>query len=500
MAATGATAREYLRVSYDRSGRQRSPDEQHNDHERDADRHGWTLLTPYSDIGSASRYARKARDEFDKLLADLANGKFGADILMLWESSRGSRKESEWLHLVELCEEHQVQIFIHTHSRVYDCSNARDRRSLLEDAIDAAYESSKVSERVLRTVTAEAAVGRPHGHCPFGYVRRYDERTGRLVSQDPHPEQAPIVQELFDRLLRRHSLYRIAADFRERGIVNGAGNPFTEQHLRVIARRHAYAGMRVHDAGRNNGNTTLSENAKIVDATWQPLVDKATFFGVQDILNDPSRRTSRAGSGRHLMSMIARCDVCSGPMAASLRNTVPKLLCHKAGHVKVVMEDVDSYATDLVIEYLSSRAYEALSQPDDDAELRTVRDKLAEVESELKALSAAVKAGKLSVSFAMGTEPGLLERQQVLKTREADLVTPSALAGMITPGGDVRARWKTSEMSTKRELCRILFTPPLLGEFRVCRSPQPGVRVAVEERVVFARDRSRPVNAGDGKS
>jgi site-specific DNA recombinase len=493
MTATSATpkvpAKEYLRVSYDRSGHQRSPNEQHDDHQRHADERAWDLLSPaYRDVGSASRHARKAREGFDTLISDLSADRFGAQILMLWEPSRGSRRESEWLRLIELCEERRVLIFIATHGRTYDCSNARDRRSLLEDAIDSAYESAKVSERVTRTVASAGAAGRPHGRCPYGYLRRYDERTGRLVAQEPHPEQAPIVHELFVRLLQRHSLYRIAADFRERGIVNGVGNPFTEQHLRVIARRHVYAGLRVHDAGRHNGNTTLTADAKIVDGEWTPLVDKATFLGVQDLLNDPKRRTSRAGAGRYLMTMTARCDVCGGPLSASLRSKEPKLLCHKAGHVKIPMVDVDEYAEDLVLGYLSApEAYESLSQPDDGAELHAVRDELAAVQSEMRALSSAVKAGKLSVAFAADTEPGLLTRRKALEAREAELATPSILAGIIVPGEDVRARWGTAEMSTKRAVCLVLFTRSILGEFRVCRSPQPGVRVAVEERVVLRR-------------
>ena len=61
---------EYLRVSHDTSGRERSNDEQHGDNERAA-AHGGRLGKPYRDKGSASRYACKRRNDFDGLLADL---------------------------------------------------------------------------------------------------------------------------------------------------------------------------------------------------------------------------------------------------------------------------------------------------------------------------------------------------------------------------------------------------------------------------------------------
>ncbi|MGH3528719.1 MAG: recombinase family protein, partial [Pseudonocardiaceae bacterium] len=131
------SARDYLRVSLDRSGRARSLEEQHADHAQVATEHGWTLGESYRDESvSASRYSRKTRDDFARLVADLENGQFGAQVLMIWESSRGSRRVGEWVKLLELCEQRSVSIHVVTHHRTYDPANGRDRRSLLEDAVD----------------------------------------------------------------------------------------------------------------------------------------------------------------------------------------------------------------------------------------------------------------------------------------------------------------------------------------------------------------------------
>jgi site-specific DNA recombinase len=96
------TGREYLRVSKDRSGRMRSPAEQHDENLAAAQRRGVQLGEPYTErraIG-ASRYSRGTRDDFDQLLGDISAGRFGADELWLWESSRGSRKVPEWVTLI----------------------------------------------------------------------------------------------------------------------------------------------------------------------------------------------------------------------------------------------------------------------------------------------------------------------------------------------------------------------------------------------------------------
>ncbi|MET7727737.1 recombinase family protein [Streptomyces mirabilis] len=80
-------------------------DEQGMENAEAADERDIVLGEPYEDTGSASRYQRKSRDGFDKLIDDLKKDTFGADVLILWESSRGSRKVGEWITLIELCEE-----------------------------------------------------------------------------------------------------------------------------------------------------------------------------------------------------------------------------------------------------------------------------------------------------------------------------------------------------------------------------------------------------------
>ena len=90
---------------------------------------------------------------------------------------RGSRKVGEWVELIESCEKAGVKIAVTTHGRCYALSNPRDRRSLLEDAVDSEYESAKSSKRIKRDAAAAAVDGMPHGRIPFGYRRIYDPVT-----------------------------------------------------------------------------------------------------------------------------------------------------------------------------------------------------------------------------------------------------------------------------------------------------------------------------------
>ncbi|WP_030525764.1 recombinase family protein, partial [Nocardia rhamnosiphila] len=145
---------------------------------------------------SGSRYARRRRDDFDRLVADLNSGPSGIDsafaahVLMLWESSRGSRQVGEWVDFIELCEQKQVRIWVTTHERLYDPANGRDRKALIDDAVDSEYESYKTHRRLVRTAPKEAERGRPYGKAPYGLRPVYDPKTGKLLTWEADPAPA----------------------------------------------------------------------------------------------------------------------------------------------------------------------------------------------------------------------------------------------------------------------------------------------------------------------
>jgi site-specific DNA recombinase len=487
-------ARDYLRVSLDRSGRARSLEEQHADHEQVATEHGWTLGESYRDESvSASRYSRKTRDGFDRLIADLENDQFDAQVLMIWESSRGSRRVGEWVKLLELCERRSVSLHVVTHHRTYDPANGRDRRSLLEDAVDGEYESSKMSARLRRAVAANAVAGRPGGRIPYGYRRVFDPQTRQLVAQEPEPVEAPVVAELYRRLVGGHSLRAIARDFQERGIRTRSGLVFSAQHLRSVALSPTYTGLRAHRPG-SAGNQERHESvavSEMYEGQWPALVSRAEWLAVQRLLRSPERKTSRPGRAKHLLSLIARCGGCGGTLAVAYRCERPEYFCRTKGCVRIPQRDVDLIAEQVMLAYLARpEVIDTLraGEQHDDRELSVIRDQLATVRARHDELADAVAAGTLSVVLAARSEPTLLAEIERLEQREKGLATPSALRGLIEPGTDVARRWASAPMSTRREVARLLLTPKLIGVLRITPSPTRGPRpVPAEERIQWWR-------------
>lgn len=488
LATENILLREFLRVSKDDEGRERSPDEQHDDHLRDAERLRCSLHSdPYREIGSASRYGSRARKDFPRLIRDLEDDTFGADGLALWEPSRGSRRVSEWANLVELLAETKRVVWVHSHARFYDPTNGRDRRSLIEDASDAEYESWKSSERIKRTLAARGQEGQPHGRIPFGYRREYEVVRGKriLIGQFVFEPEAPWVRELYARFLKGHSMWEIARDFARRGLRNDSGRPYSQTHLRDWLTNPIYAGWRIHVPGRRGGRKLDGLTVNRVDAQWPGLIPRKDWMKVQNILSSPSRLTRKPGGAKHLLSLIAGCDVCkTGHLTALPSAGVYRC---RNGCVSINKAALDEFVKDVLLEWLSTpERYEQLLHIDGDASERLVRvrEQIEEIQAELDELADQVGAGKLSAALAARSEPKMRTRLTQAEAEERGLVTPAQITDLINPGEDAEAAWEDAPISTQREFARLVFEQ-FIGVPRVMRSPVRGHRVPVEDRVRF---------------
>lgn len=499
MSAKRLVLREYLRVSRDVSGEERSPNEQHADHLEDAETEDFTLHPePYRDVGSASRFKVKARGDFEQLLADLRTGDFNADGLCLWEGSRGSRDIGEWSTMLDLLAASSRLVWLHTHERLYDPQKPRDRKTLLTEAVDAEYESGMTSVRNRRTARRQAEKGLPTGRTPFGFKRIYEvNASGKrvIVAQVPHETEAPLVRELFARIKKGESISSIERDWKARGIVNGRGKPYSGTHLNALATTAAYGGWRIHAPGTRGGRRTWSmDGATRTKGTWEGLVSERDFLKVQEILANPDRVTWRDGNP-HLLAGIAECGVCGGPLTGAKPRGVRHYKCH-AGHIVIAEEPLDEFVVyERLLVYLARedlhtemRHYEANVE----ADLEKVENDLAVVENELTELRRKVKARKLSLELAAEVEPARIEERDRLLARRRELMIPVQLRDLIEPGPDVRKRWEAAEFSTQRKICRLVFSPDWLGALRIMPSPRRGRSAVLRpvepgERVVFAR-------------
>ncbi|WP_432020416.1 recombinase family protein [Streptomyces sp. 1222.5] len=501
-ASTERTGREYLRVSFDRSGFERSNDDQHADNEDTAREMGISLGEPYRDVGSASRFALKERDDFARLMADLRNGDFGADVLQMWEGSRGSRKPREWLDLIDVCQERGVKILITTHRRLYDLTQWRDRHALQEESLKAAASSEETSERVTRTLTRNAEQGKPHGICPYGYMREYAQvrnargkSVRRPVAQLPDPAEAVNVVELFVKLRAGESFASIAQGWAERGIVSRDGVPFSSQNLSQMARKVSYVGKRVYKL-RGESTEFDAQWPVVADFEGSPMSpeDFVTLFNeVQAMLSNPERRTNPGGGAKHVWTTTVRCDVCSGPVTvtAHLSRTGEQVYaCRDKGCVRLSEKaELDEMLTRTVCAYLARPdVYDHLHDGGDDPALDAVRADLARKRAALQETRQAEPESLAEERRLARREERLAAEVRDLEEQERSLTAPSPLVELFPagPADTVRARWEATPIHRQRAIAALLLAPEVLGQVRIMRvadSPSD----AVADRIRWAR-------------
>jgi site-specific DNA recombinase len=478
-------AREFLRVSFDRSGRQRSNEEQSQDNVDAITENGWVVHPePYSEVGSASEWATKERVGFPSLIADLKSGRFGAQVLVAWEGSRNSRQVREWVELIDAARDAGVVFFITTHERTYDPDNPTDYKALINDANDAQYESAKTRKRIVRSMNRAAEAGRPHGIVAYGYRRVYDPQSGRLVGQEPHPDEAPVVRRMFELVNAGHSLRSVSRAFNADGIPTRKGGEWLAATIRRMAINPTYAGLRCHTpkgASVYSGPTT--------DAQWEGLVSEELFLSVKARLSDPSRKTSRPGRGVHLLSMIARCADCGAVMVGRY----PKV---KAGTyraydcrgqcTRVDADALDAFARESIAVWLGSRdIVRALLAAEGNGDaLRAARRDLAAIKVELAELyEEAGGVTGMSAKLLNVTERNIKARESAAQDRVDHLATPAVLRSILGTGPDIVARWRSAPLSAKREVVKVLTAPEAMGTLKV--RPVRARSAPIEARAFF---------------
>lgn len=441
--------RQYLRVSLDKSGVQRSNEEQDHDNTSAVDRNPrWVLssLPPFRDVGSAGPKARKRRDDFDALMHELTTDTFTDDGLIIWESSRGSRRAGEWLLLLELLAERRKVIVVTTHGpRLYDPSNDRDWRTLMEEAIDSEYESRKTSKRVGRNMESSARAGKvPGGRRAFGY-----QRDGMKIDK----VEAAIIHEAVRRVFAGESVRSIAGDLNRRGVRTSAGNQWAPGPLRNMLVGPRIAGLRIHN------------DVIVGPGQWPAIVDADTHRRLEAVLAVKPLIGAR-GRSPWVLTGFLRCGLCG----SSLVGNVDSAKHHTGGTRRYVCRNAPGYngCSKLSIkalpleELLGDLATERLADvdarrnadagPNDSAELVEL-DQVAAMRVELADDRA---AGVISREQAREDAAALDRRQRAVEARLAAKVRTTSPLDFVVAEGFIGRPWKSLEVDEQRVVLNAL--------------------------------------------
>lgn len=430
----------YLRKSNADAGR--SVDRQQAELTDAASGHNLTIGRVFVDPDfSASRYAKRARPDYAQLLDHIRSGNCQA--LGLYEASRGSRDLTEWSALLDLCRKRGVKVWISTHGRIYDLSVRRDWRTLANEGVDAADESERISERVLSGKRKAAREGTPAGRLPYGFTRIYSG-SGKLVDQTEHPDEAPIVREIIQRIVNGDSLRSISADFNERGVPAPQRGIWYPATVRRLALNPAYVAIRVHQGERFGA------------AAWKPIVDQVTWEKAEMILNTPGRAINNSTSLSHWLSGAVLCGACrKAKLMARPRSggCFQVYACRNCNGIHVSASGLEATVQATLLGWLSQpEALQAFQPVADSRELRMAQQNLDTLTARLDSHYTEAAAGRLSAKGLSVVEGHLLPQISQLQAKVKRLSMPVALVDL--DGIDVIDHWEGLPAGKRRDIVR----------------------------------------------
>lgn len=533
-------AREYLRVSRDQSAKGRSPAQQHKENAASVKAQGWDLHPDaYNDTDrSASQYAKKKREDFDRLVEDIRAGTFASNVLVLWELSRGSRKVSEWTAMLELLMETDIRIWVTSAERLYDPANDGDVVDLLQAAVDSQRESANTSKRITRDMGSSAEEGLPHGKKLYGYDREYDPKTRELKRVFFVEEEAEVVREAGERVLKGHTFYEIASDFNMRGIPPRRESfkkhrrhlGWTSVAIRQMLEMESYGGQRVHRPKKKR--KTDEQIVKVVPGKWPAMFEPDVWKRLQkelekrktvDARGNPVKPREAHWDNVHLMAGLAVCAECGAILRVGKQNrgrrepmldkrgrqmtrvvkvrgeevvqkrwlpgeTYSTYVCvgvpgRQGFHVAVMETLFDAYVERKVIERLSSPTFlaalgAAKTGQQVDAERAALQDDIDRDRAYLEEVAqqaALTRNARLLFDQEAIVRPRIEGNQRRLEA----LVETDPLVIELAKEGVIEAAWEEMTLLEKRRIIRAVCQP------KVARLPleQRGKRGLFEDRI-----------------
>jgi site-specific DNA recombinase len=224
---------------------------------------GWKALPKQYDDGGISGGTLQ-RPALKDLLADIEAGQ--VDLVVVYKVDRLTRSLMDFSKIIETFDARNVSFVSVTQQ--FNTANSMGRLTLNMLLSFAQFEREVTAERIRDKIAASKRKGMWMGGLP---PLGYDVRDKKLII---NPDEAKIVQKLFDLYLEHKSVRKLKAEadrigFRTKRRIYGdkvtGGQPFTRGHLYCLLHNPIYIGEVAH-----KGETFMGQHDAIIDQNiWE---------------------------------------------------------------------------------------------------------------------------------------------------------------------------------------------------------------------------------------
>jgi site-specific DNA recombinase len=443
-----------VRISDDRIGDEKGVIRQEADCRQLADRCGWKVAEVYVE-NDTSAYRRRTvvrpdgttglrvvRPEYRRLLHDVSAGRL--DGLIAYDLDRVARDPRDLEDLIDIVEARSLPTASVTGSLDLSTDGGVFMARMM---VNVANKSSRdTARRVRRKLEENAHEGRHHGGSrPYGWSD--DRRT-------LHEEEAAFVRHAAAMLLGGNSMKAVVRALNEAGSRNSLGGLWRDVTLRNTLLRARNAGLRSHHGQLLDG----------VVGAWEPILDRDSWEQVRLVLTDPSRRTNPGATGRtHLLSGIARCGVCGGPLRAAKGKPYKGVAatiyrCFPTGCVSRGQEPLDALVRALVCARLSrADAADLLRHDDEPADAAAARAEVERLHGRLQLAAADHDEDRITREQFLATTARLRTRLADAERRVPAPTPRLAVLDTLVTQDDVQAAWDVLDVSVRRQVVALLL-------------------------------------------
>lgn len=431
----------YARISFDPSAQALGVERQVEDCKREAGRRGWHIAEVYVDNGR-SAFSGKPRPEYDRMMADVADGY--RDAIMVWKHDRLHRQPKELEEFFEVCDAAGLTTLATVQGDVDLATSGGKLYARIMGTV-AANESQVKGERVRSKMQANAKAGKPHGPSrPYGY------QADKVTLE---PTEAAIVKDLAERLLAGESLSSLVRWLNESGIATATGRgEWRTSSLRMMLLNGRLSGQRDF-----KGET-------VGPAVWPAIITIEQTDRIRALLNDPARRTNRTAR-RYLLAGMLRCDLCGSVLMAHPRNGERRYACKTGadftgcGRIYIKADPVEQLVADAVLYRLDTPALaDALAGRSSGDQAATLVAQALEADRvQLNELAAMY--GKREIGAGEWRAARAEVDQRIGKGQRdlARLNGSSAVSAWVGNGSGLRAQWSGLNLDRQRAIVRAVL-------------------------------------------
>lgn len=424
--------------------------------------------------------------------------------------SAGSTKRPEYRKMLEAARSGQVDRVIVTKlDRI--CRNLRDLLDLVDDlkamgvglvildmnvdtttasgalflrivAAIAEWERQITSERVTEVAQSRANEGKWNGgRNPYGYQKTWESETvganGRIkrhgIKLVPHPEEAPIVREIFARALKGEGTVSIAQDLNERKVPGYNGAVWWAMTIDRILKNPAYCGDLVWGK-KGKAELTVTKDAH------EAIIERSLWEAVQR-----APKVRQIKSKRNLFAGVAWCE-CGYGLSCNTAAGLAYYRCRARSHAGPSACSGSHIREDVLIEAVKRWTHTASVQAEEMVDVRpqvmSLREQDEALTRRLVAMVHLLTSGKVSEDAYAIAVREVEEEQAQVRMRLA------ALEGVMDA-----SLIRQVDAASFPEMVRLLGL--LIGDKGIPTEDRRAALLSVVKRITVGVDKSITIEA-----